>query len=78
MICPSFPRDNLITNHVSVRKASEHFRYSPQYLRRMLREGRIEGQRVGSMWLINANSLEAYVDLGNCAEDRRFGPRLAE
>ncbi len=70
--------DGLITNHITVRKAAEYSGYYRQYLRRILREGGIDDFRVGSIWLINASSLEAYVNLGNCTEDKRRGPRFGE
>ena len=78
MIDFSPPLIDVLHNHISVRKAAEHSGYSDQYLRRMLRSGRIDGQKVGVVWLIRIGSLESYLSSRNGGQDRRFGPRCAQ
>jgi len=69
------PLNDVLHNHISVRKASEHSGYSEQYLRRMLRTGRIDGLKVGSTWLINMSSIRTHLVQAEDAQDRRFGQR---
>jgi hypothetical protein len=61
--------------HLSVRAAAAHFGYCEQYLRRLLRVGRLEGVKVGQVWLIRLASLEHHLGSGQAADDCRFGPQ---
>ncbi len=62
---------------MTVEAAVETTGYNPQYLRRLLRAGRLEGVKVGQVWLIRIASMEAHIRLGNSSNDRRFGPKTA-
>ena len=57
------PRDNLVDavleQHLSVKAAAETFSYNKQYLRCLLRAGRLDGTRIGQVWLIKLTSLGA-------------------
>jgi excisionase family DNA binding protein len=66
---------SFITNHLPVSPAAELTGYSEQYLRRMLREGKIIGIKIGQVWLIDMACLQAYLDHATDAIDRRFGPQ---
>ena len=66
---------SFITNHLPVSSAAELTRYSEQYLRRMLREGKIIGIKIGQVWLIDMECLQTYLDHATNASDRRFGPQ---
>ena len=74
-----FPQDRptgfVLERHLSVKAASEHFGYNGQYLRRLLRAGRLEGTRIGQVWLINLASLEAHLRNGRLSQDQRYGPQ---
>ena len=61
--------------HVSVKAAAELSGYSSQYLRRLLRNGHLEGIKIGQVWLINIASFERYLRHGQMLCDRRHGPR---
>jgi len=61
----------VLERHLSVRAASQHFGYNEQYLRRLLRAGRLEGVKIGQVWLIKLASLEAHLRKGRRAQDRR-------
>jgi hypothetical protein len=65
----------VLERHVSVRAAAEFSSYSIQYLRRLLREGQLEGIKIGQVWLIKLASLETYARNLQMVEDRRHGPR---
>jgi excisionase family DNA binding protein len=49
------------------------FGYNQQYLRRLLRDGRLEGIKVGQVWLIKLASLEAHLRSRQMEQDRRRG-----
>jgi excisionase family DNA binding protein len=73
------PLDNLagtvLEKHLSVKAAAEAFGYNGQYLRRLLRAGRLQGVKIGQVWLIKIASLEAHLHKGYLAQDGRFGPQ---
>ena len=65
----------VLERHLSVRAASQHFGYKEQYLRRLLRAGRLEGTRIGQVWLIKLAALEQHLQQGKTGQDRRYGPQ---
>ena len=65
----------LVNGHVTVQAAAEVTGYNIQYLRRMLRSGKLRGVKIGQLWLIEMQSLEAYLQHVETTSDRRFGPR---
>ena len=44
--------------------------FSPAYIQRLLREKRIEGQKIGVVWLVYEDSLQAFT-----AQPRKRGPK---
>ena len=65
----------LINRHITVQAAAEVTGYNIQYLRRMLRSGALKGVKIGQMWLIEMDALEAYLKLVENTSDRRCGPK---
>lgn len=65
----------VVTNHITVQAAAEISGYSPQYLRRLLRNGRLAGLKIGQSWLIDKDAFLAYFEKAIQAKDRRFGPK---
>ena len=65
----------VLERHLSVKAAAEYFGYNEQYLRRLLRAGRIQGVKIGQVWLIRLASIEAHLRKGQTVQDRRFGPQ---
>ena len=60
---------------ISVKEAAEYSGYSSQYLRRLLRLGKLAGLKLGHLWLIEMDSFEAYLANAKCSNDHRFGPK---
>ena len=60
-----FPREGLagmvLEKHLSVKATAETLGCNEQYLRRLLRTGRLEGVKIGQTWLIKLDSLEAHL-----------------
>ena len=65
----------LITQHITVQAAADATGYNIQYLRRLLRSGTLEGVKIGQMWLIDTESLAAYLDHIDTTSDHRCGPK---
>jgi excisionase family DNA binding protein len=65
----------VLEKHLSVKAAAEYSGYNGQYLRRLLRAGRLEGIRIGQVWLIKLASLEAHLRNGRLSQDQRYGPQ---
>ena len=79
IVLSQIPKNNLSSNdaktYMSIKSASTKFGYCSQYLRRLLRENRLEGIKIGQMWFIHVTSLSDYVDISRSFNDHRFGPR---
>jgi len=65
----------VFNNCISVNGAAFHSGYNVQYLRRLLRDGRLIGVKLGQTWLIDKRTLEAYLENANHTKDKRFGPK---
>ena len=65
----------VVNNHISVKAAADFSGYSLQYIRRLLRSGKLEGLKIGQVWLIEKSTIEAYLEMAVQATDRRFGPQ---
>ena len=65
----------IVNNHISVQAAAEFSGYSLQYLRRLLRCGKLSGFKIGQVWLIDKDTYDAYLEKASLAKDQRFGPK---
>ena len=64
----------IVNDHISVKDAAALSGYTLQYLRRLLRSGKLEGLKFGQVWLIEKSDFEAYLLRAAESTDRRFGP----
>ena len=64
-----------IGKFITIQTATEATGYNLQYLRRLLRAGKITGIKIGQVWLIEFTSLEAYLQLKTNSLDKRCGPK---
>jgi excisionase family DNA binding protein len=65
----------VLNNLISVKDAAECSGYSTQYLRRLLRVGKLAGLKLGQQWLIQIDSFEAYLINAESSKDHRFGSK---
>ena len=65
----------VFNNCISVKAAAFHSGYNVQYLRRLLREGRLTAVKLGQTWLIDKRTFEAYLENAQHTPDKRFGPK---
>ncbi len=61
--------------YITVLGATQLTGYNSQYLRRLLRNGKLTGMRIGQSWLILLESLDIYLVSMKAATDRRCGPK---
>ena len=59
----------------SIKEASEKTGYNEEYLRRLIRQKKIEAVKVGPAYLIRVESLNRYIEEIQAADDARTGPR---
>ena len=65
----------VLNNHISVQAAAGYSGYSLQYLRRLLRNGKLAGIKIGQLWLVDKGHLDVYIEVAQTATDQRFGPK---
>jgi excisionase family DNA binding protein len=66
----------MLGGYMSVDAAVEYSGYNAQYFRRLMRKGAIQGVKVGQIWLVSIESLDAYLERIRASDDRRYGPRV--
>ena len=59
---------------ITTRKAAEISGYHPDYVRKLLQSGRIDGKKFGVVWQVDRESLEAYLDAIEQRGEKR-GPK---
>ncbi len=72
---PGSPIPFVFKNCISVKAAAFHSGYNVQYLRRLLRDGRLSGMKLGQTWLLDKIGFEDYLENAHQACDKRFGPK---
>ena len=65
----------VFNNCISVKGAASLSGYNVQYLRRLLRIGKLAGLKIGQIWLIEVTAFEVYLEKAAEASDQRFGPQ---
>lgn len=65
----------ILNNHVSIKTAVVFSGYSSQYLRRLLRNGKLDGVKIGQLWLIDKFALDTYLESSMNIGDARYGPK---
>ena len=65
----------VFNNCISVKAAAFHSGYNVQYLRRLLRDGRLTGMKLGQSWLVDKSTFDAYLENAQKNRDKRFGPK---
>lgn len=65
------PSDDWITTT----EAAKLTGYHPEYLRELIRQGKINGRKFGTIWQVDKRSLVAYVEAAEQSQDNRWGPK---
>jgi excisionase family DNA binding protein len=81
---PLMPIDPLghLPRLLEVHEVAYQLKSSQEFVRRLIRQGRLPAIRLSSHWRVDARDLEAYIDLCRTThkrpEDDRLVPRRAE
>lgn len=60
---------------LTIQQASELSGYHAEYLRIIVRAGKLDAHKFGSVWAISRKSLLSYLQTAEKSEDRRHGPK---
>jgi excisionase family DNA binding protein len=60
---------------ITTQEAAELSKYHPDHLREIIREGKIHARKFGIVWMVNRQSLLAYVRAADKSKDKRRGPK---
>jgi excisionase family DNA binding protein len=60
---------------LTTEQAAELSRYHVNYLRKLIRRGDLIGRKVSIVWLIQRQSLLAYIAQAEQSDDKRRGPK---
>ena len=60
---------------LTVQEAAKLTGYHAEYLRIMIRDGKITARKFGPVWAINKASLLTYLKIAEKSTDRRHGPK---
>jgi excisionase family DNA binding protein len=60
---------------MTVKEASTRFGYHAEYLRHLVREGQIVAEKLGTLYLIDPESVQAYINSVSDPDDARSGPQ---
>lgn len=61
-------------NYVLIAEAAEESSYTTQHISLLLREGRVQGRKVGRIWLVNLDDLKRYEQEMNELGSKKFDP----
>ena len=74
-VVPQISIASVIDNHITIQMAAGISGYNAQYLRRLLRTGKLDGVKVGQVWLVDLDSLQEYFGHALGSNDLRYGPK---
>jgi len=77
-LLPTLSADKVLDNLITVQTAAEISGYNAQYLRRLLRLGKLGAVKIGQLWLIQFTSLEAYLPHNTVTDDHSYGPKKSD
>ena len=60
---------------ISIEDAEDLSGYHPEHIRRLMREGKISGEKKGGQWWIDRKSFLDYLKEAKNSEDKRHGPK---
>ncbi len=63
---------------LTVQEAAKVSGYHAEYLRLLVREGKLIAKKFGPLWAISKFSLLAYLEIAQKSDDGRQGPKLTK
>ena len=61
----------MMENWISVSEASELSGYHPEHIRRLIRQGKINAKKFSIVWMVDRDSLLAYIDKPKKVENKK-------
>ena len=65
-----------LTEYIETSQAAEKLNYHVEHVRRMMREGSLQGIKIGRTWLVQKKSLDEYV--ARTANMNKHDPRRTQ
>lgn len=62
---------------ITTQEAAELSGYHVNYLRWLIKHGRIVARKFGPIWQVSRESLKAYLKAAELADDKRRGPKTS-
>ncbi len=62
---------------LTVQEAAKISSYHAEYLRLLIRQGKLNARKFGPLWAISKFSLLAYLEIAQKSDDGRQGPKLS-
>jgi excisionase family DNA binding protein len=62
-----------LANYLTTQEAAQQLQFHIEHVRRMLREGDLDGKKIGYMWFVTKESIDRY--LKETADLSKFDPR---
>lgn len=56
---------------LTVQEAAKLSRYDPEHIRRLVRESRVEARKFSIVWMVNRESLLAYLEKARAKGEKR-------
>ncbi len=63
---------------MSVQETAKKLKVSPQYVRKLIRDGRLKASKIGSQWVVNQNDLAAYISEYDVCIEPDDHPRMSK
>jgi len=60
---------------LTTREAAELSGYHVNYMRRLIRGGRIKAEKKGAAWWVDASAFRSYIEAAQQKADRRYGAK---
>jgi len=65
----------MLENWITIQEAEKISGYNSEYLRRLIRNGKIIARKISIVWVVEHRSLMAYLAKNQVPGDKRRGPR---
>jgi len=59
---------------ITTQEACEISGYNTEYMRRLIRKGKLKAKKISIVWVVDKTSLLEYISRNEDASDRRRGP----
>jgi len=65
----------MVEEWLTTAEAAELSGYHTEYIRQIIKAGKVQGKKFGPVWQVNKQSLLNYIQTGREKQDKRWGPK---